>query len=446
MPSPGMESPYFDSTHEEVIKKMIKEKNYEKFKEEVKTGIKEEDHEQAKCEIKEETKEQIGENFKAVIKAQIQEQVKGESKEESRDELKEVLKRETVEAVDKVSADTPTPLSPISYLTPLPLDQTWDDPEKFCDDINTFLREHGYGIAYLSTPTSRISQNRFYRCDLLQPQSRARGDQSRQAPYQYVHGCPFRINAEFSNGSWGIIVLNATHNHEPSPPSCHPAQRKLERKKKRKAVDEMIDLNLSAVEIVSRVMIDDPGTMFDRQDVDVIRTARSAAKARRSRASRKVLLVEGPKKDTGDDRPKDHETPKKESDDEKNYKMPKQEMDDDELRKNPKKELADRNDHKIPKKEAIDELYKIPKHKMDDDELCKIPKAELDDEKAEKIMKQEISNNKDCETEKEEIVHELYKILKHTETELDVISNEFELWRRAQMSQYDSTKLIFRKS
>ncbi|KAJ5746208.1 hypothetical protein N7520_011390 [Penicillium odoratum] len=375
MPPPGMEGPSFESTHEEVIKEEFKEKNYERVKEEVNTEINEENHEQAKCEIIEETREEtieeIGENFKAVIT--------GESKEESRDEFKEVMKRETVEVVDKVSADTPIPTPPISYLTPLRLDKTWEDPENICDDINSFLREHVHGITKLVTPPSQTPRRRLYKCDLLQPRSHARINLPRQAFYQYSQGCPFRINAEFLNGSWGIIVLNATYNHGPSTPASHSAQLILERKKKRKAVHEMMDLNFSTVEIVRRVIAHDLGAIFDRRDVDLIRVSR---KARLSRASRKVLLVDGPMNDTGDDLPKYYETPEKESDDEMSYKMPKKEIDDDELGKNPKKESDDRNDYKMPKQEAIDELYKIPKH---------------------------------------------------TESELDVVSNESELWRRTQI-------------
>lgn len=36
------------------------------------------------------------------------------------------------------------------------------------------------------------------------------------------------LRLDLQSGIWHTIVSNSTYNHEPSPPSTHPAQRALE--------------------------------------------------------------------------------------------------------------------------------------------------------------------------------------------------------------------------
>lgn len=146
--------------------------------------------------------------------------------------------------------ESPLAMPTLSFTFPLPpTDRTYHTPEEGVEAINSFARPHGYAVTTRRSKFTQkgkgIKKTVFLCCDrgrkvTEQPEDPPQA--KRRNTSTLALGCPFMIvlRLDLQSGIWHTTVSNSTHNHEPSPPSTHPAQRALELTHKKDKVENAL--------------------------------------------------------------------------------------------------------------------------------------------------------------------------------------------------------------
>lgn len=298
---------------------------------------------------------------------------------------------------------SPSPL----FLTPLPVHETWKNLTEAHYAINDFIKDHGYGTSF---GKFNGFVKRSFKCDLdprTVEKKRKNYDWKQSVRNQDGFGCPFQIILKRQGDTWRIDDYYASHNHAPSPAWTHPSQRKIERERKREAINEMIQQGMSNTKILLKLELDDPKCFLGLLDMRLMRTKLG------KHATAKMPLTKLPKKksdcdlsngSTGD------QLPRIGMYEENDYKPSKEGM-ENYFDKIVKKVVDYEGDEKFPKEEMKIELYKIPKEYLDDETDGKFLKGEMEIELYD-IPEERESDEKDCKLPKDEMKNELYKISK----------------------------------
>lgn len=171
------------------------------------------------------------------------------------------------------SPTIPTPTVPSTNQIPLPpLDQTYETSDKGKDAINDFIRPYGYTVTSRRSITRKgVKKTVYLRCDRgFKPPSEDRSPpKKRPNTTTMANECPLAITLRLDriSGRWRLTVENNSHNHEPSPPSTHPAQRALELKHKQTQVDNALNLGRSTRQVLIELYEDDPDTALKPRDL-----------------------------------------------------------------------------------------------------------------------------------------------------------------------------------
>ncbi|OGE47089.1 hypothetical protein PENARI_c066G04429 [Penicillium arizonense] len=165
-----------------------------------------------------------------------------------------------------------SPPIPSLYTFPLPpLDQQYDTPERGIAAVNAFAREHGYAVSIFRSIAKKGVKKIVQLCCDRGRTLRARPDNGPERKRQTTSiaiNCPFLLRLRLQeDGRWKLTVDKQEHNHEPSPPSTHVAQRKQELSTKVPVIKQQLQQGLSTRHILTSIRKEDEESCLTARDV-----------------------------------------------------------------------------------------------------------------------------------------------------------------------------------
>lgn len=161
---------------------------------------------------------------------------------------------------------------------PLPsLDTTYATPEEARLAINELMKEAGYAVSTKRSSkdprTGRYTQV-VLQCDRGGTYKSKIDDADRQrVTTSKCVGCPFRLTLRraLKAAAWHLTVECTQHNHAPSPPTTHRAQRIDELKRHAPLIRALLESRVTTRQIVSTLRNMDPKSCVLPMDIDNFR-------------------------------------------------------------------------------------------------------------------------------------------------------------------------------
>lgn len=200
--------------------------------------------------------------------------------------------------------EAPTlPEADVTMVTiPLPsLDTEYNTAEEAITAINDFALDYGYAVVKRRSKKTKskygegVLKKVQLACDRggVYTSRVATADRKRKTASMVI-GCPFDIAVRLRGDKWVLTVANDLHNHEPSLPTTHQAQRKLELQRKDEQIQGWFRLSHPTRQILTALANEDPKTCLIAKDINNARRA-SSQRFLAGRTPIQALLMEFPR-------------------------------------------------------------------------------------------------------------------------------------------------------
>lgn len=186
-------------------------------------------------------------------------------------------------------------------MEPPPEGTYYDTPELGISAVNTFARDHGYGLTTRRSKRTKKGVLKTIRlcCDRGREYDtrwqEKRGDLIREASTA-MNGCQFGLSLrlQHNTNTWRLQHDEViTHNHGPSAPSTHAVHRRLELAQKALTIDHQLIQGYTTRQILTSIR-EDPRSILVSQDI-YNRRKKLSEEFLAGRTPIQALLIELPK-------------------------------------------------------------------------------------------------------------------------------------------------------
>lgn len=154
-----------------------------------------------------------------------------------------------------------------------PLDQLYNSSDEGIAAINLFARPYGYAVTTRRSKSRRgVKKTVYLGCDrsgTIKEHTEESYIPKKRQTTTYANDCPFAITLRLDHQTniWRLTIENPSHNHEPSPPSTHAAQRALELTYKKDKIENALRQGRITRQILTEIREADPKSTLIARDI-----------------------------------------------------------------------------------------------------------------------------------------------------------------------------------